>query len=144
MAKPRMITDHHNCGDFVKERTLYEYTVHCFCGEEWKWLTRRSHPARYIAETMAEECWTLDDDNHPQCPKCRRKIAQGLRPKDPTNLGSTQKSILQALREHGSWHNRGFGCGWVWDSRSGTQKVLESLVRRGLVVKDHEGTYTPK
>jgi hypothetical protein len=139
-----MITDYHDCGDFVKEQTLYRYTVKCFCGETWAMTYRQGRSARFIAELMAEECWTLDDDDHPQCTQCRRNIARGMAPTDPTNLGSAQKDILLALREHGMWHNRGSGCGWVWDNRSNTKKVLDSLVRRGLVELDEKGTYTPK
>lgn len=46
-------------------------------------------------------------------------------------LGKTQEDVLRALRSHGSWSR---GCGWCWDTRSGTERVLDSLVRRGLVV----------
>jgi len=46
-------------------------------------------------------------------------------------LGSTQKSVLRSLTQHsGFWHR---GCGWLWDTYSGTERVLDSLVRRGLV-----------
>ena len=45
-------------------------------------------------------------------------------------LGSKQKYILSALIHHGYW---GPLCGWVWDSKANTQKVLESLVKKSLV-----------
>ena len=44
-------------------------------------------------------------------------------------LGKTQKRLLQLLKERHGWHP---GCGWYWDSRTGTERVLDSLVRRGL------------
>ena len=50
-------------------------------------------------------------------------------------LGETQRSVLRALAEHGQWHVM---CGWMWDTTSGTIRVLESLVRRGLVTKTTE------
>jgi hypothetical protein len=48
-------------------------------------------------------------------------------------LGEVQQGVLRSLREFGYWipeHS-----GWVWDNTSGTQRVLESLVKRGLVTK---------
>jgi hypothetical protein len=45
-------------------------------------------------------------------------------------LGSTQKQVLQSLRDHGSWSR---GCGWIWDNNSVTERVLDSLMARGLV-----------
>lgn len=48
-------------------------------------------------------------------------------------LGETQKQMLIALEEHGSWKR---GCGWLWDTPSGTERILNSLVARGLVYKD--------
>ena len=45
-------------------------------------------------------------------------------------LGSKQKDILRALRQHGSWSN--YGGGWVWDTPGGTQKVMDILVAKGL------------
>ncbi len=55
-------------------------------------------------------------------------------------LGKTQKNILNSLERHGSWHGR--GCGWVWDTHAGTERVLETLVKRGLVNKSDNGVYT--
>ncbi len=42
---------------------------------------------------------------------------------------------MKALAEHGRWHSM---CGWTWTNDSETLKVLESLVRRGVVVKTLE------
>jgi hypothetical protein len=47
-------------------------------------------------------------------------------------LGNTQECVLRALREHGSWSA---GCGWTWNTLAGTEKILDSLVRRGLATK---------
>lgn len=51
-------------------------------------------------------------------------------------LGETQKSVLRSLQEHGKWPGR-----WVWDSNSGTERVLESLRLRCLVDLN-DGVYT--
>lgn len=48
-------------------------------------------------------------------------------------LGTKQRDVLKALLGHGMW-SRG-RCGWVWDTQSGTEKIMESLVKRGLVIK---------
>lgn len=51
-------------------------------------------------------------------------------------LGSTQLAVLKTMRWHGDrWHSQ---CGWVWSGVGGTIKIMESLVRRGLVVKTQE------
>ena len=47
-------------------------------------------------------------------------------------LGSTQKSILDALREHGAWIDSQRPS-WVWSTVGGTRKAMIALVRRGLV-----------
>lgn len=47
-------------------------------------------------------------------------------------LGRVQEAVLRSLTVHGGWHD---GCGWVWDTPSGTIRVLETLVKRGLVTK---------
>lgn len=47
-------------------------------------------------------------------------------------LGPNQKGVLDALQRHGKYEQNGR---WVWDNHSGTVKILESLVKRGLVVK---------
>lgn len=51
-------------------------------------------------------------------------------------LGENQLSVLKSL-DRGPWHER---CGWLWDTPSGTRKILDSLVKRGLVAKEQ----TPK
>jgi hypothetical protein len=44
-------------------------------------------------------------------------------------LGEVQESVLACLKEHGSWSA---GCGWMWETTSITERVLNSLVKRGL------------
>lgn len=51
-------------------------------------------------------------------------------------LGNKQISLLWSLSQRKlGWIDHPFGCGWVWDTQSGTRKVLETLVKRGLVEK---------
>jgi hypothetical protein len=57
-------------------------------------------------------------------------------------LGKVQRSVLEALRRHGSWHGEGWGCGWVWTTPSATRLILRSLVRRGLVTESNENGRT--
>ena len=48
-------------------------------------------------------------------------------------LGEIQRGVLATMvdvRRDGEWWP---GCGWVWDTYSGTVRVLDSLCRRGLV-----------
>lgn len=45
-------------------------------------------------------------------------------------LGKVQQAVLRNLREHGRWSA---GCGWLWDTYGGTKRVLDGLVKRGLV-----------
>lgn len=47
----------------------------------------------------------------------------------PVRLGSVQRHMLSAMVRHKRWFR---GCGWYWSSRGGTQKLCESLARRGL------------
>jgi hypothetical protein len=47
-------------------------------------------------------------------------------------LGDNQRITLQSLLEHRGWSP---GCGWVWNNYSGTVRLLDSLVRRGLAAK---------
>jgi DNA-binding PadR family transcriptional regulator len=48
-------------------------------------------------------------------------------------LGETQRDVLASLKRSGGyWHA---GCGWYWDTHSGTTRIMESLLRRGLVEK---------
>jgi hypothetical protein len=55
-------------------------------------------------------------------------------------LGDRQKSCLQALRHHGHWHTT---CGWKWDTKSNTRRILDTLVKRGLATIDEQGVYRP-
>lgn len=52
-------------------------------------------------------------------------------------LGKIQASVLNALANNkdGKWHP---GIGWIWDTPSGTLKVMRSLVPRGLVAAVEE------
>jgi hypothetical protein len=56
-------------------------------------------------------------------------------------LGSTQKTLLDSLEQHGLWKP---GCGWVYDNESGTRRRLDALVNKHLVVArryvDFDGT----
>jgi hypothetical protein len=47
-------------------------------------------------------------------------------------LGRRQRAVLKTLaeRNNGEWFP---GCGWHWGNKSTTIKLLDSLVRRGLV-----------
>lgn len=50
-------------------------------------------------------------------------------------LGEVQRSVLQSLAKphhRGCWYS---GCGWIWTTTSGTTKIMESLLKRGLVTK---------
>lgn len=138
--KRRLINTHPDPCAIVKDIKMYRYEVRCWCGELWRFTTTISRCTREIVDYMAEEGWSLDDDDHPRCTKCLRKVKEGLLPKDPDNLGKTQKGVLQSLRQHGSW---GRGCGWLWDTHSNTKKVLDTLVKRDLV-EINDGVYTPK
>lgn len=53
-------------------------------------------------------------------------------------LGSTQQAVLHSLRDHGGYWQS--GCGWLWDTDSGTMRIMESLVKRGLVIKEKAPT----
>lgn len=60
-------------------------------------------------------------------------------------LGEVQRHVLKNLLNEnrswypypGEWSGR---CGWIWNTYSGTIKILEGLVKRGLV----EETTDPK
>jgi DNA-binding PadR family transcriptional regulator len=45
-------------------------------------------------------------------------------------LGENQRAVLAALRRHGSYHNGG---GWTWSGHLSTVRILDTLVKRGLV-----------
>lgn len=46
------------------------------------------------------------------------------------NLGKNQLSVLSALRRHGCYPG-----GWVWNTPSGTERILDSLVAAGYARK---------
>jgi DNA-binding PadR family transcriptional regulator len=50
-------------------------------------------------------------------------------------LGDNQRSVLNCLKRHGYYRRGG---AWIWNSHSGTEKILDSLVRRGLVAITEE------
>ena len=50
-------------------------------------------------------------------------------------LGTAQAGLLGALSAHGSWYGGSWGCGWHWDGRANTERILDTLVARGLVRK---------
>lgn len=53
-------------------------------------------------------------------------------------LGVNQRDMLETLREHGGcWQE---GCGWVWDDTYGTRRILESLLKHGLVTREEAPT----
>lgn len=56
-------------------------------------------------------------------------------------LGKNQRDVLDCLIYHGKW---GKNCGWLWDTWSNTTRIMESLVKRGLVVKHDDGYYRPE
>jgi len=50
-------------------------------------------------------------------------------------LGENQAYALKCLSEYndGTWYP---GARWVWDNLSGTVRLLDSLVKRGLATKE--------
>lgn len=44
-------------------------------------------------------------------------------------LTDKQRAILGTMRDKHGWY---WGCGWMWDNRSGTIAILDGLVSRGL------------
>lgn len=53
--------------------------------------------------------------------------------------GKVQQHMLYRLRESGQWYA---GCGWYWGCHSETVRVMDSLVRKGLVTRTFEPTRT--
>lgn len=47
-------------------------------------------------------------------------------------MGKVQRKLLAALKEHRVWYA---GCGWYWNTWSGTIRLLDSLVKRGYVIR---------
>lgn len=52
----------------------------------------------------------------------------------PRPLGENQRYLLRSMatRHDGRWHP---GCGWYWANTSTTVRMLDSLVKRGLLAK---------
>ena len=48
-------------------------------------------------------------------------------------IGSSQASVLERMQEHP--RSRFPGGGWMWDNYSGTARLLNGLVRRGLIFR---------
>jgi len=49
-------------------------------------------------------------------------------------LGKTQQSVLKALVSHyGHWSR---ASGWVWTTANQTERILQSLEKRGLVTAE--------
>jgi len=57
------------------------------------------------------------------------------------SLGDKQRGLLKSLVYHKRWFHS-YKCGWLWDTPSGTVKILEALVTRGFVKKHEEGSHT--
>ena len=47
-------------------------------------------------------------------------------------LGQNQKDVLECLRRNGPWCDSWI-CRWSWSTPSETTKIMDSLVKRGLV-----------
>jgi len=49
-------------------------------------------------------------------------------------LGKIQKEVLGNLAQHndGVWYRH---CGWVWECSAHTEKILDTMVKHGLVKK---------
>lgn len=55
-------------------------------------------------------------------------------------LGKNQLAVLKSLEEYRNGYIAfPWGCGWVLNTRQGTIKIIETLVKKGLADK---GTYT--
>ncbi len=52
-------------------------------------------------------------------------------------LGLSQQEVLRALLTHGYWAHGG----WIWGTLGETKRILDSLVKRGLVYVDANGFY---
>jgi hypothetical protein len=53
----------------------------------------------------------------------------------PKPLGKQQKDLLDCLERRGYW-DKGLNCGWTWIGVKTTIRILDSLVKRGLVKTD--------
>jgi len=50
-------------------------------------------------------------------------------------LGKTQVYVLKSMLPEKGWRGGGWyhGCGWVWDTPSGTERICQALAARGMV-----------
>ena len=53
----------------------------------------------------------------------------------PKPLGKQQKALLDCLERKGYW-DKGLNGGWTWSGVENTIRILDSLVKRGLVKTD--------
>jgi DNA-binding IclR family transcriptional regulator len=60
----------------------------------------------------------------------------------PRPLGSEQTALLDCLKRKGYW-DVGLNCGWTWGTYSNTIRILDTLVKRGLVETHDHLRYTP-
>ncbi|QFR55752.1 hypothetical protein JC221_106 [Yersinia phage JC221] len=56
-------------------------------------------------------------------------------------LGEVQTSVLRCLKDHKGFRAAGYGCGWYWNTRKGTAKICDALVKRGVVDKVDDWYY---
>lgn len=52
-------------------------------------------------------------------------------------LGTNQAGMIWAMNDHNGW-NPNARPGWIWNTPGGTQKIVDSLVKRGLVEYDND------
>lgn len=52
-------------------------------------------------------------------------------------LGTVQRDALEELVKRGNWFDF-ITCGWAWSTPAMTTRIMESLVRRGLVQKERK------
>lgn len=57
-------------------------------------------------------------------------------------LGRKQVGLIRSLLEHTSWRDSDREW-WFWDTRAGTRRVLDSLVKRGIVRREPANLYGP-
>lgn len=54
-------------------------------------------------------------------------------------IGDVQRHVLRSLVDHKDWHENS---GWLWDTTGNTTRIMESLLKRGLVTKTMDGPLT--
>lgn len=50
-------------------------------------------------------------------------------------LGDLQVQLIKSLLLHGSWRDSDREW-WYWNTRTGTRRILDSLVKRGIVRRE--------